>query len=110
MLPERIKECRKAIGLTQQELAESLDLSQQTIAFWETGRRKPDIDTLSRMADFFHVTTDYLLGRNETGNSKDDEIVPITVAAHTSSPLTSEEEERVQELAKLVFDKYFKGK
>lgn len=65
MFPQRLKNLRKQKDLTQTELANLLNLSHGAIAMWETGKRQPDNDTLLRIADFFGVTVDYLLGRDE---------------------------------------------
>ncbi|HJB41832.1 MAG TPA: helix-turn-helix domain-containing protein [Candidatus Gemmiger avicola] len=52
---ERIKAARKKAGLTQKQLADKLGISFQTIAQWETGSRKPKIDTLRRIASALEV-------------------------------------------------------
>lgn len=66
-LGERLAHLRKEKGLSQAELARLLGLGQSTIAMYEKNRRTPDPATLERLADFFHVSVDYLLGR--TGRS-----------------------------------------
>lgn len=65
MRPERFVELREEKGLTQAKLAEELGMSVRAIAFWESGERKPPIDKLEWLADFYDVTTDYLLGRSD---------------------------------------------
>jgi len=66
MLSEKIKELRKKKGLTQEELASSLNVSRQAITKWETGEGTPDIDNLKNIALFFHVSVDYLVdGKTE---------------------------------------------
>ncbi len=57
------KSLRISNGLTQIETAERLGISRSTIGMYETGAREPDFETLEKIADFFHVNTDYLLGR-----------------------------------------------
>lgn len=69
MLGNNIKELRKNKRMTQKDLAEAMRVSQQTVGAWETERAIPGADTLSDLADYFNVTTDYLLGRPE---KKDD--------------------------------------
>lgn len=61
----RLRTIRKQRKLTQRELASKLNMSQSTIALYETGDRKPDPDTINKIADFFDVSTDYLLGRSD---------------------------------------------
>lgn len=58
-----LKSLRKSFGLTQDELANKLDVSRSTIGMYENGSREPDYETLETIADFFNVDTDYLLGR-----------------------------------------------
>lgn len=58
----RIKELREENNLTQKELASKLGVSNSTVCDWEKGRSQPDLETLKRIACFFEVKTDYLLG------------------------------------------------
>ena len=62
-MDRRYKEARKQTGLTAVEAAAKLEVSQPTVAGWESGRKTPSIEGLEKMADLYHVTTDYLLGR-----------------------------------------------
>ncbi|MGN0106306.1 MAG: helix-turn-helix domain-containing protein [Hominilimicola sp.] len=62
MLNERIKELRTAKGLTQVDLARELNVSKQCISNWENNNIQPSIDMLVKIAKYFHVSTDYLLG------------------------------------------------
>ncbi|MBR1529453.1 MAG: helix-turn-helix transcriptional regulator [Oscillospiraceae bacterium] len=65
MLATQMKKLRHQKGLTQQELADYLHVSKGTVGMWETGRREPDIEILSRLADFYQVSVDYLIGREQ---------------------------------------------
>lgn len=69
MLGEKIAEQRKKLGLSQEELAEKLNISQKSISKYELGNRKPQYKVLVRMAEYFGVTTDYLLGLAKGGNT-----------------------------------------
>lgn len=62
MFKERFKELRLERKLSQGELAKELGVSQRSISSWETGFREPDFETLSKIAIFFGVSADYLLG------------------------------------------------
>lgn len=62
---ERIKELRTQLHWSQQDLADRLDLSKQTISQYERGVRKPDQDNLIALCDIFNVSTDYLLGKTD---------------------------------------------
>ncbi len=58
-----LKELRKNRKLTQEKLAKSLGLSRSTIAMYETNGSEPDIETLKKIASFFNITVDKLIGK-----------------------------------------------
>lgn len=58
-----IKEIRQENGMTQKEACLALGIPQNTFSQYENNKREPDNDTLKKIADFFNVSTDYLLGR-----------------------------------------------
>lgn len=60
----RLRLLRKQAGFTQKALAKELHTSRGNISMYENGHRQPPYDLLIRMADFFHVNLDYLLGRS----------------------------------------------
>lgn len=68
MLGDRIANLRKRRGLSQYEMADRLGFSRGKLANYEQGSRQPDYETLQKIADFFEVTTDYLLGRTDIQN------------------------------------------
>lgn len=59
---ERLKELRIEKGLNQRQLGELLSVSPRTVSSWEADERRPDFETLEKIAKYFGVTTDYLLG------------------------------------------------
>lgn len=59
----RIRELRKARGISQLKLAMDLNTNQNTISRYETGEREPGINELIKIADYFNVSVDYLLER-----------------------------------------------
>lgn len=61
----RLKRAREVKGLTQQEVANKLGVSNGTISGYERGYRDPDTDTLNKMADLYDVSLDWLSGRDE---------------------------------------------
>ena len=65
MLDTRIKELRTAHGLNQVEFAAKLSVAKQTVSNWENNNIQPSIDMLTKIADFFNISTDYLLGRED---------------------------------------------
>ena len=60
---KRIKALRQDRGMTQVEFAKAINVAGATVAHWECGGRMPSINMLVRIADFYNVTTDFLLGR-----------------------------------------------
>lgn len=74
---ERLKQLRNERKLTQTELGNKINVTKVSISGYESGKRSPDTDTLQRLADFFEVSTDYLLGRTDipvhTSQNKDEE-------------------------------------
>ena len=69
MLGKKLKELRFRRGITQAEFARDLGVSQQAVGGWEVNRSEPSFDTLTRIANYFNVSTDFLLGKETT---KDD--------------------------------------
>lgn len=62
MFPVKLKKARNDIGFSQREIAEELKIDRSQIASYETGRTQPDIETLGKLADFYNVSVDWLLG------------------------------------------------
>lgn len=69
-LMTKLKELRKEHKLSMKELGKILGLSESTISLYEAGKREPDIKTLIKMADYFDVSVDILLGRDETNKEE----------------------------------------
>lgn len=63
--PIRLKSLRKSRKKTQQDMADLLSIARGSYAQYEIGRRNPDYDTIQKLADFFSVSIDYLLGRTD---------------------------------------------
>ena len=61
------RKLRTSSNLTQSAIAEKIGISRSTIGMYETGAREPDFETLEKIADYFNVDIDFLLGRtNQT--------------------------------------------
>lgn len=58
----RLKKAREETGYTQRDIAQIIGISKSTIASYETGRTEPKIETLGKLADFYGVSTDWLIG------------------------------------------------
>lgn len=66
----KLKELRKEHKLSMKELGKILGLSESTISLYEAGKREPDIKTLIKIADYFNVSVDVLLSRDETNKDE----------------------------------------
>ena len=82
MIGQKIRDLRKQRKMSQTELAKILHVSQQTVTAWETGKAEPSSSAISSLADYFDVTTDYLLGRPDrkdddakTADIEDDDVI-----------------------------------
>lgn len=66
---KKLKELRKQNRIFQKDLTSLLNVRNTTISMWETGATEPDLNSLTKIAVFFGVSTDYLLGlEDEYGN------------------------------------------
>ena len=64
-LNEKIFENRKKLGLSQEDLANKLDVSRQTVSKWEVGSATPEVEKIVKLSDIFNVSVDYLVKENE---------------------------------------------
>ena len=80
---QKILEIRKAEGLSQTEFAEKFHVTRQTVSNWENENIQPSIEMLVRLAKLFGVSTDYMLGLENTPRLNVDGI-PVHVVAHLS--------------------------
>lgn len=120
------KRIRIASGITQAAMAKQLGISRSTIGMYETGAREPDFETLQKIADYFNVDTDYLLGRTDKTT-----LLPETIGMRTANPdclqtrdqaerdllvlyrngdLSDAEKAEVIDLFKSTLDVYYKAK
>ncbi|HIU97156.1 MAG TPA: helix-turn-helix transcriptional regulator [Candidatus Ornithoclostridium faecigallinarum] len=58
-----VRAMRENSRLTQQQLADKLSVTQRKVSYWESGKIEPDLESLWKLADFFDVTIDELVGR-----------------------------------------------
>lgn len=66
----RVKEERIKKGLSQPQLAEDIGLTKQTISLWERGVRRPDFETMNKVADYFGVNVAYMIGQSDDPSLK----------------------------------------
>ncbi len=65
MFGKRLKYLRQEQGVSQKELGARLGYCNQTVSFWESGQREPDLDAIKKIAVYFDVTADFLLGLSD---------------------------------------------
>lgn len=89
-----LKEIRQSKKISQQKLADKIGVSRSTIAMWETGGSQPDNDNLKILADYFQVSTDYLLGNSpkETTENKKGIKIPVLGRVQAGIPVDAIEE------------------
>ncbi len=87
---QKLKELRKSVNLKQQELAEILNLDASSISKYETGKAMPSPDILLKIANYFHVTTDYLLNNDMQLDKEQQNINDIPLSADEGALLLQE--------------------
>lgn len=95
MFPERLEQALSLREKKQKELAEHLDVTDNTISYFCTGKRKPSIIQLSQIAKFLNVTSDYLLGLSDIPN-------PDAGVAREYYIKATKKEKRLSNLAELL--------
>lgn len=66
---DRLRSLRQDNALTQQDIAQVLDVSKSSINMYERGQREPNLELLEAIADYFNVDMDYLIGRSDIKNA-----------------------------------------
>ena len=64
-MAERLRNLRAEKGMGQNALAEALGVSNASISYWENGKQEPSVSAIYKLAVYFDVSVDYLLGRSE---------------------------------------------
>ncbi|MCT3567230.1 XRE family transcriptional regulator [Levilactobacillus brevis] len=95
-----IASLRNSQKWSQPALAQKMNVSQSTVAMWESGKRNISNEDLLKLADLFNVTTDYLLGRTTIKNGNASSLEPQ--AAHKRDGLTAEQNKQVDDYIKFL--------
>ncbi|WP_053985273.1 helix-turn-helix domain-containing protein [Niameybacter massiliensis] len=111
-----LKKQRSIKKISQRNLAEMIGVSQQTIGSWETERTEPDQVSLNKLADFFSISTDYLLGRTEdksNAQTLDSDIIQLPTirikSLRIEKGLSQEELGSLLNIQKSAISKYERG-
>lgn len=100
MLLDRVKELSKKRDMRVADLEDALGFGRNTIYQWN--KRTPGSDKLQKVADFFNVSTDYLLGRTNNPKVNDDENL---LAAHIADDVTEDEMEEIKQFIEFIKSK-----
>ncbi|OEH86215.1 hypothetical protein BHU72_11810 [Desulfuribacillus stibiiarsenatis] len=82
MLGQRLRGLRKLKKMTQQDIADKMSLAKSTISQYENNINEPDNEMINKLADFFEVTVDYLLGRTDNPSPADTDDWGLPEDAH----------------------------
>ncbi len=97
----RISELRKQAGMSQFQLAKVLNVATSTLGMYETGKREPSLKVMNRIANYFNVTTDYLLGRPDKQVAKKDDVElsdDDVIMTWRGQPLSDEDRELIRRI------------
>ncbi|EAE7182444.1 XRE family transcriptional regulator [Listeria monocytogenes] len=102
---ERIKKLSAKKGITISQLTSELEMGENSIYRWKT--QKPALDKLQKVADYFNVSIDYLVGRTDN-QAIDTDIPPeaTTLAAHIDPTATEEDMKKILEYIDFIQQKY----
>lgn len=92
---KNLRSARNSLGLTQQQVADSLGIERPSYARYETGDRQPDVSTLIKLSQLLGVTTDYLLGLTDNPQGHEQ---PATIAARPTTGMDPISQERLDEI------------
>lgn len=104
ILAEKIMSLRKQNGWSQEELAEQLDVSRQSVSKWESGTSIPDIEKIIKMSQLFYVSTDYLLKDRDDDVTKMEHSTGLTVSELVDSGSQNESRQISMEFAAEFLD------
>ncbi|ENI1326525.1 helix-turn-helix transcriptional regulator [Listeria monocytogenes] len=95
MFGNKLKILRSKANKTQEDIANILGVSRAAYSHIENGRNEPDMETIVKLANYFDVSTDYLLGREEFDNSD-------LLATHIECNLTEEERTELEKYLRFI--------
>lgn len=109
-LGEKIKELREGKNISQKELAENIGVSDVMVSMYEQNKKKPSLSTMEKIAEYFSVTVDYLLGRENASDSESITAHKISVLARKADGLSDDDRDMVMKHFEDTIDIYLKAK
>lgn len=112
MKGNRIKNLREEMNMKQEELAKVLSISPSAVGMYERDEREPNDEITLKLAEYFNVSTDYLLGKTDIRNPEkiDTDKINIGLSKKDYNPPTKEQQEKIEEFAKFVLKDNLKKK
>ena len=95
-----LRELRKGKGLTQEQLAEQLNISRRSVSRWETGSNMPDVGLLIEIADFFHVDIREIIDGERKSENMDKEKETLKKVAEYADAETAKLKKKVSNIFK----------
>lgn len=111
MFGQILKNLRTESGKTQQQIADYLGISRAAYSHFENERNEPDRETLIKIANYFNVSIDYLLGLTKLRNSSSDNTESPyikTIAAHIDDDVTEEQFNNIIDYIDFITNKHKK--
>lgn len=108
---ENLKKIRNERNISQKTVADFLGVSQQAYANYENGKRQPEYKILAILADYFNVSVDYLLGREEikkapaVAEAPTRENLRFALSGEVNGPLKEEQVDEVLEFARFIYER-----
>jgi len=101
---QRLQALRIERSMTQEDFGKLLNVTQSTIAYYESGKKQPSLETIRFIADYFNVTIDYLLGRVDYRNSQSK--IPASQKAVPSSKLPTDAQKSIEDFIRYIHEKH----
>lgn len=105
MFAKRLRDLREQNNLQQKELAKELNVLEATVSMWETGKRVPYSEMLVKIAKFFNVSVDYLLGFDDSDKSASEDLLKkeeLKKALQKNGLMNDDKDLTDEELDKLI--------
>ena len=103
MLGENIKNARKALGLSQEELAIKINVVRQTVSKWEKGLSVPDSDMLISLSEALDVSVNALLGEGVEESKEEDRIKILAAKLEVLNEQFARQNEKKRKRARIIF-------
>lgn len=106
----RLRELRIEKKLSQKEFAKQFGVAQNTVSNWENGNRSLDAHTIQQLANFFNVSTDYLLGnQNDRIQNKvnEDDVEDIRRIERARNKMHPEDKKKMMKILAVALPEYF---